>query len=367
MAQGVLVFCQGVYMSDVEEISSPQTTWNRKENLRVLLVEDSELDVVLLLRHLQDNGYKTQHQRVASQPEMEAALEQPWDVVLCDYQMPHFGVLPALALLKNRGLTLPFIIVSGAIGEELAVELLRAGAHDFIVKGRLTRLIPAIERELREVQARRERTTALEKSIYLAAIVDSAEEAIMGQNMDGMITTWNAGATRLYGYSAAEAIGRPALLIVPPSLHAEAAELEEKLRRSEGVEPVETMRLRKDATPVHVCVAFSAIRDSAGRVIGASSIAYDITERKKIEAERTELIAHLNETLSKVKTLSGLLPICASCKKIRDDRGYWQKLEIFVREHSEAEFSHSICPDCLKQLYPQFAPQITGGGAGPEV
>jgi len=352
-------------MSEVEQIGSRPITWSRKENLRVLLVEDSELDMVLLLRHLHHNGYKTQHQRVASQADMEKALEQPWDVILCDYQMPHFGVLSALAVLKNRDLQLPFIIVSGAIGEELAVELLRAGAHDFIVKARLSRLIPAIERELREVEARRERKLALEKLAYLAAIVDSAEEAIMGQNMEGIVTTWNAGATRLYGYSAAEAVGQPALLMVPPSHHEETAGLMEKLRRAEAVEPVETIRLRKDGTTIHVCVALSAIRDYAGRIMGASSIAYDITERKRIEAERTELIAHLNETLSKVKTLSGLLPICASCKKIRDDHGYWQKLEIFVREHSEAEFSHSICPDCLKQLYPQFASHITEGGKGP--
>jgi hypothetical protein len=115
------------------------------------------------------------------------------------------------------------------------------------------------------------------------------------------------------------------------------------------------MRVRKEGSPVNVCVTMSAIRDSEGRILGASSIAYDITERKKVEAERTNLIAHLNETLSKVKTLSGLLPICASCKKIRDDHGYWQKLETFVHEHSNAEFSHSICPDCMERLYPDFA------------
>jgi PAS domain S-box-containing protein len=286
-------------------------------------------------------------------------------VVLCDYQLPNFGVLPALSLLKRKGLDLPFIVVSGAIGEELAVELMRAGAHDFIAKGGLSRLIPAIERELREAKARRERTVALEKLAYLAAIVDSAEEAIIGQNMDGIITTWNTGAARLYGYAAEEAIGQPALLIVPPSLHQEAGELWQKLRRAEGVEPVDTMRQRKDGAFVNVCLTMSAIRDRQGRLLGASSIAYDITERKKVEAERTELIAHLNETLSKVKTLSGLLPICASCKKIRDDHGYWQKLETFVREHSGAEFSHSICPDCMRLLYPQFAPNIAAGGEEP--
>jgi two-component system, cell cycle sensor histidine kinase and response regulator CckA len=349
-------------MSDVEQNEAPLTVLHQMQNLRVLLVEDSEFDGELLLRHLQAQGCKTQHRRVASQPEMEKALaEEDWDLILCDYQMPQFGVRPALALMKRARLDLPFIIVSGAIGEELAVDLMRAGAHDFIVKGRLSRLIPAIERELREARARRERTRALEKLSYLAAIVDSAEEAIIGQNLEGLITTWNTGAARLYGYSAAEAIGQPYVMIVPTSLRLATNELLQKLRRAEVLEPVETMRLRKDGTPVNVCVTLSAIRDE-GRVIGASSIAYDITERKKIEGERTDLIAHLNEMLSKVKTLSGLLPICASCKKIRDDHGYWQKLEVFVRDHSEAEFSHSICPDCMKLLYPEFAGQISAGG-----
>jgi PAS domain S-box-containing protein len=363
MAQGLLPISVGNYMSEAERKEPALTTINRTQNLRVLLIEDSELDAVLLVRYLQTNGYQIQHQRVASQPEMENALgAQEWDVVLCDYELPQFSVLPALAILKRKGLDVPFIVVSGAIGEELAVELMKAGAHDFIVKGSLSRLIPAIERELREAKARQERKLALEKLTYLAAIVDSAEEAIFGQNMEGIITTWNSGAARLYGYTAAEAIGQPALLIVPPSLQQDATELWQKLRRGESVETVETMRVRKEGTPVNVCVTMSAIRDSEGRILGASSIAYDITERKKVEAERTNLIAHLNETLSKVKTLSGLLPICASCKKIRDDHGYWQKLETFVREHSGAEFSHSICPDCMKVLYPEFAPSIRASG-----
>jgi two-component system, cell cycle sensor histidine kinase and response regulator CckA len=332
------------------------------QNLRVLLVEDSEVDAVLLVRHLQSHGYKPHYQRVQSQPEMEKALaEQEWDVVLCDYQLPDFSVLPALALLRRHRLDLPFIVVSGAIGEELAVELMRAGAHDFIVKGKLSRLIPAIERERREAKARRERTLALEKISFLAAIVDSAEEAIIGQNMEGIITTWNAGAKRLYGYSAEEAVGQPGLLVVPPSHHQEAQDQLRKLLSTEGTEPLETERRRKDGASVTVSLTTSAIRDGEGRMIGASCIACDITERKRIESERIELIAHLNEMLSKVKTLSGLLPICASCKKIRDDHGYWQKLETFVHEHSEAEFSHSMCPDCMRQFYPEFASVMEQG------
>ena len=82
------------------------------------------------------------------------------------------------------------------------------------------------------------------------------------------------------------------------------------------------------------------------------SIVHDISERKANEREREKLISDLEKALTKVKLLSGLLPICASCKNIRDDKGYWNQIESYIRDHSEAEFSHSICPDCAKRLYP---------------
>lgn len=80
----------------------------------------------------------------------------------------------------------------------------------------------------------------------------------------------------------------------------------------------------------------------------------EILERKRAEEEKARLVADLSQALAQVKKLSGFLPICASCKKIRDDHGYWQQVEKFIREHSEAEFSHSICPDCARKLYPDF-------------
>jgi PAS domain S-box-containing protein len=84
------------------------------------------------------------------------------------------------------------------------------------------------------------------------------------------------------------------------------------------------------------------------------SIVHDISKRKKAEEEKERLIIELRDALSKIKTLSGMLPICSSCKKIRDDKGYWKQIESYIREHSEAEFSHSICPECVKKLYPDF-------------
>lgn len=94
------------------------------------------------------------------------------------------------------------------------------------------------------------------------------------------------------------------------------------------------------------------LRDKAGQVVATLSSGMDITERKRSEAERERLIQELQEALSKVKTLSGMLPICASCKKIRDDKGYWTQIEAYIRDHSEAEFTHGICPECMKKLYP---------------
>jgi two-component system, cell cycle sensor histidine kinase and response regulator CckA len=324
--------------------------------LRVLLVEDSVLDAEILVRHLESFGYDVQHQRVENAAAMEEALSHgPWDLVLCDYMMPDFAVAPAIDLLKKKKLDLPFIVVSGTAGEKVAVEVMKAGAHDFIAKDNLTRLAPAIERELREAKVRAHRASDIEKLFYLAAIVDSTGEAIISQNMEGTITTWNAGARQLFGYTEAEAVGQSIFLITPENLRSDRAEIFEKLRAGEPVEPFETVRVRKDGVPVDVYLALSPIKSADGRLVGASSIAYDITERKKIEDERTKMIQQLNDTLSKVRTLSGLLPICANCKKIRDDHGYWQKLETFVHEHSNAEFSHSICPDCMEKLYPDFS------------
>jgi signal transduction histidine kinase len=124
--------------------------------LRALFVEDSEYDTQAILRELRRGGYEVEYERIETRHGMEQSLSQRvWDLILCDYTLPRFGAGDALKTLQRSGLDLPFIIISGTIEEENAVDMLKAGAHDFIVKSRMARLIPAIEREIKDAKTRR--------------------------------------------------------------------------------------------------------------------------------------------------------------------------------------------------------------------
>jgi PAS domain S-box-containing protein len=132
--------------------------------LRILLIEDSEDDAQLLVRELRKGGFDLDFARIDTPQALEAALYgNTWDAAIADYSMPAFTGLDALRIIRAKGLDLPFILVSGVIGEEKAVEAMKAGAHDYIMKGNIPRLAPALERELREAEVRRERRQALEE------------------------------------------------------------------------------------------------------------------------------------------------------------------------------------------------------------
>ena len=141
--------------------------------LQILLIEDSEDDAYLLLREIQHGGYQVEWERVETAEAMQSALmRQKWDLIICDFSLPSFNAPNALALLKKLNIDLPFIIVSGTIGEESAVNALKAGAHDFIIKGNFARLLPAIERELRDAAIRRERRER-ERELEAIALVSA--------------------------------------------------------------------------------------------------------------------------------------------------------------------------------------------------
>lgn len=160
-----------------------QTASSPPKTLRLLIVEDSEDDALLLLHRFRSAGYALQHRRVDNEADMRVALSyESWDAVLSDHRMPTFDAARALELMQSRGLDLPFIIVSGVIDEETAISAMRAGAHDYLSKDRLDRLVPAIERELREAGNRAQHRAALE-----AVRESEARYRTLATNLPGMV------------------------------------------------------------------------------------------------------------------------------------------------------------------------------------
>jgi len=128
--------------------------------------------------------------------------------------------------------------------------------------------------------------------------------------------------------------------------------MEELLRK--GIIKNREFRLRKkNGTPLWASVTAKAHYDSQGNIIWVDGIIEDVTERKKMEEKREKLIQELQTAIDNIKTLHGIIPICSSCKKIRDDKGYWHQVEVYISDHSEADFSHGICVECARKLYPE--------------
>ena len=252
--------------------------------LRVLIIEDSEDDTLLLLRELKRSGYEVEFERVDKASEMQSALNQKsWDLILSDYSMPEFNAPAALELLKASGLDLPFIIISGTIGEEVAVAALKAGANDFLVKGKFSRLGPAIERELREAESRSERRRAEEQLRYQAYLLSNVNDAIIASDENYRITFWNRAAESLYGWSAEETLGQYGPDITKTDFpNSDRNEMLQHIRDA-GIWRGEVTQVKKDGTRFFCEVSSLLLRDETGNVAGYVSMNHDITERKRAE------------------------------------------------------------------------------------
>jgi PAS domain S-box-containing protein len=265
--------------------------------LRCLLVEDSEDDAILLLRCLRDGGYDLTSERVDTPEAMSAALDrQPWDIVISDFKMPSFSGMAALELLKASGRDLPFIIVSGTIGEDLAVAAMKAGAHDYLMKGKLARLVPVVQRELREAAERRERKHAEGWARLTSAALTAAANAILITDRDGSIEWVNPAFSALTGYSLTEAVGKNPRDLVNSGKHDRDVfqNLWETILAGR-VWRGELVNRRKDGTLYPEEQTITPVLGANGEVAHFVAIKWDLTERnlasEMVRASREQLQA----------------------------------------------------------------------------
>jgi len=263
-----------------------------KTSLRALIVEDSEFDAQMMVSMLRKGGYEVTSERVETESGLKTALEKAsWDIILADYNLPEFNAVAALQVLQRSGLDLPFIIVSGGIGEDIAVEAMKAGAHDYLMKGNLNRLLPAVERELREAANRagqREAKRALQESeLRYRLLWETSPDAVILMDTDSRIHFANPAVKGVFGFSPEEVIGQNLSLLQPERLagsHAQGIRryLQTGIRRLNW-RATETVGRRKDGVEIPIEVSFTDM-DLSGerRFVG---FIRDISERKRAERE----------------------------------------------------------------------------------
>ncbi|MBI2843287.1 MAG: response regulator [Armatimonadetes bacterium] len=286
--------------------------------LRILIVEDSEDDTMLLVRELKRGGYDLTYERVDTKEAMSAALDrQTWDVIISDYVMPGFGGLDALKLAKERSLDLPFIVVSGKIGEETAVEAMKAGAHDYIMKDNLARLVPAVERELRDAEVRQERRRAQQelraREKLLQILVEHAPAAVAMLDSDmrylavsrRWLTDYKLGERNIIGLSHYEVF--PEILSKQDWLEIHQRCLAGATERRE-----EDSFARADGRVEWVRWEIVPWRKADGSVGGMIMFTEIITERKLAEQRERRLEKHKREFYRRtiLAATGGKLLIC---------------------------------------------------------
>ncbi|MBI4643057.1 MAG: response regulator [Deltaproteobacteria bacterium] len=342
--------------------------------IKVLMVEDSEDDAKLLVRQLRRGGYEPHSLRVETAAAMEAALAgQAWDLVISDYSLPHFSGLAALKLLKEKGLDLPFIIVSGKIGEHTAVAAMKAGAHDYIMKNNLARLIPAIERELKEAAGRQERQQAEKNLAQLQRqhemILQAAGEGILGLDLQGKVTFVNAAAAKITGYEPEEILGQDCHKLIhyaraDGTLYPrESCPSLAVLQSGEMRYVSEEVFWSKEHKSLAVEYVTSSLKEN-DRIIGAVMIFRDISEHKRLQeqflqAQKMEAVGRLAGGVA--HDFNNLLTVIMGCTDLlmqelkENDRLLLYNTEVMKAAHQAVGLIQQLLAFSKKQI---MEPQV---------
>ncbi len=264
--------------------SGPVMPDGDKTPIRVLVLDDCPDDATLCLRELEKAGFEISAEVVPTLDDLTACVRSgSYDLLMADYRLPRGTGMDALPILKREANDIPLILLTGALGEEEAVECVKQGATDFVLKHRLSRLAPVVRRAMAERRTREAEERGREALARLAAIVESSPDAIVGCGLNGKVTSWNAGAERMYGYTSEEALGCPMSLIIPPDRRHERPVLLGRTERRQSVRYGETIRLNRNGGRIPVLVAVSPVKNAAGETLGVCEIAHDISSLKRME------------------------------------------------------------------------------------
>jgi PAS domain S-box-containing protein/putative nucleotidyltransferase with HDIG domain len=281
-----------------------------KKPLRALIIDDSRDDAFLITRQLERSGYLPTCERVDNSRAMKSMLgKHNWDVILCDYVMPHFSALEALRIAKENNSEIPFIIISGSIGEDVAVEAMRAGAHDYLMKNNLTRLGAAVEREISETQMRRQKKEAENLLKIIQFAVDHAGDEVYLIDPSGKFAYVNAKAGQSLGYTGEELL-KMDVFGIDPSFNKGKWLLNWEELRQRGSFTVETSHRTRDGKLVPKEMTLNYIQFE-GKSFNCA-FARDIRERKKTE----EQLKESNEKLRKY--LEGTIHSLVMAVEMRD-------------------------------------------------
>lgn len=266
--------------------------------IRVVIVEDRPSDAELMAFRLEAEGFAPQWQRVDTGPALAAALDAHPQLVLSDWSMPRFSGLEALELVRARHPRIPFIVVSGSIGEEAAVDALHLGADDYILKDRLARLGPAVRRAIDAQRLRADRQRAADQLAFQASVLASVRDSVIVADPAGTILYWNEGATATFGWTAAEALGRPIGMMAL----GEPAEVEGALRQlvAGGAIHAVVEARHKDGHRIWTETHAHLVTDASGRPVTIIGVSRDVTEQRRLVVERERLamaIEQANESI----------------------------------------------------------------------
>lgn len=300
------------------------------QQLRILQIEDSEDDAALILREVRKYGQEIDALRVETAADLQTALRDDWDLILSDYALPHFSGLDALELLKTAERDIPFIIVSGAIGEETAVLLMRAGACDYVSKEKLARIVPVIKRELADAEIRRQSKVAeaaLQKARHEEAasrskivnIIQSVPDGLLVCDEQNRVILINHAAERLLGLSAQQTLQLPIHEVFADSSLAEQLKVVTAPNAPDTWKVSLELPIKGSKYPRTIQARTSAMKDHEGNASGTVTLLRDITREQELDRMKSEFISTVaHELNTPLTTIIGYVDLLLSSETFGD-------------------------------------------------